>query len=162
MKIFGKEFGKKKEEIKLELPKAKETPKTEVACAKDRPILEYKLDKATVEGITLKLTQGAPNQVRQGYLIGEKCANGIVIRDVYIPEQTSSIGLSSISPEAQKSALEAIAAEGKTVVGIVQYNNDFAVFDTGSVVRARDEFCRMNLPAVSLVVNAKGKFQVYQ
>lgn len=122
--------------------------------------MEVEISQDTVDSITRKLSQHDTEKIMAGYLTGRVEEDRIVIEDVYIPEQFSNHLITEIKGEHRDLSIRAIKDSGKSIVGFVQYNAGFAVFENMSVRNCIDNLAQERVPRVGLVVNARKEYQV--
>lgn len=125
--------------------------------------MEVHVDKKTVEQIIKDLQEGGfEDHTRTGYLTGRIDGDNMYVDGIHMPEQDSTPGAVMISPENKMKAYEALRDAGKKIVGIGHYHGLFAVFESAMDQHIRQELPKEGIPAVALITNKKGDYQIFQ
>lgn len=125
--------------------------------------MEVHVDDKTVEQIIKDLQEGGfEDHTRTGYLTGRIDGDNMYVDGIYVPEQESSSSLSTISAENKAKMYESLRESGKKIVGIGHYHAFFAVFESAMDQQIRQELPTEGIPAVALITNKKGDYQIFQ
>lgn len=138
--------------------------------------MNIKIEKQTVDKIVEELSKvpaalktsldtievpGQNANISIGYMTGTVKKDNVVIDGVYVPKQSVGKAWVAVEAEDQVKSFKAIKKSGKDVIGIVQYNGDFAVFESAILRKAREALTIMGVPDLSLVVNKKGEYRLF-
>jgi len=124
--------------------------------------LNVQISKKAVKQITTQLARGAQDSIRAGYLTGRLEGDNIVVEGVFVPEQESNKVATQISPETQARSIQSLKADGKTIIGFVQYNGPFQPYESATTRETRKELSQLTgCPDMGIVVNARNQSAVF-
>ena len=125
--------------------------------------MEVHVDKKNVEQIIKDLQAGGfEAHCRTGFLTGRIDGDNMYVDGIYVPEQESSQGLVNISAENMAKSYESIEESGKKIVGIGHYHGHMGVFESVIDQQIRLDLPKQGIPAVALIANIKGDYQIFQ
>lgn len=125
--------------------------------------MEIIIDKQTIDKITNELSKDDENKIRAGYLTGRTEPGKIIVEGVYVPKQISDKISTTISSDEGSRAFANIKNQGKSGVGLVQYNGSFPVDESDTIRKSREQFPkRKEVPNLGLIVNQERYHKIFQ
>ncbi|MBU3941947.1 MAG: hypothetical protein KKF74_03470 [Nanoarchaeota archaeon] len=125
--------------------------------------MEIMIDKQTIDKITGELNKDNGNKIKAGYLTGRTESDKIIIEGVYVPEQISNEGSTTISSEEILKAFTNIENQRKFIIGFAQYNGSFPVYESATTRVSRKRLAQTKkIHNLGLVVNQKGDYKIFQ
>ena len=118
------------------------------------------INKETIDKITGELSKDNINKIRIGYLTGTIESDKIIVNGVYVPKQKSNTLSTTISSEEESRAFADIKSQRKSVIGFVQYNAFFPIYESNITRGISEQFAQTKeIYNLGLVVNQKGDYK---